>query len=331
LLRNVARLAEIPAGCAEPKEGRSLTIEQARLLLRAAEGDRHEALYLCGLMLGLRPGELCGLLWEDIDLEGATLQVRRSLKIERTGPRLGEPKTRRSYRGLDLPPAVVAALRAQRVRQAQERLFVGRAWVDHGLVFTSHVGTPVDPANLRRSFSALTTSAGLGHWTPKELRHSAASLLSAAGVPLDLHDIADGKTEPGRGDPAVVFCLDEFGPLNLLPRPGRQWAPTVSRSDKGSPGAPRRRRRRATHKRPHRVRHLMAALDLRTDKMYGHIKLNKNRTKFLGFCRYLRSLYPPQVRIAIVLDPLRSLDHRQAAMRVLDRTPEVLHRLDGNP
>jgi transposase len=119
---------------------------------------------------------------------------------------------------------------------------------------------------------------------------------------LELYDIADGKAEPGPGDPVVVFCMDEFGPLNLLPRPGRQWAPTVSRREKGSPCSPRRRRRRATYKRPHGVRHLMAALDLRADKMYGHIKLNKNRTTFLAFCRYLRSLYPTEVRIAIVLD-----------------------------
>ncbi len=119
---------------------------------------------------------------------------------------------------------------------------------------------------------------------------------------LELYDIVDGKAEPGAGDPSVVFCMDEFGPLNLLPRPGKQWAPMVSRHDKGSPGSPRRRRRRATYKRTQGVRHLMAALDLGTDRMYGHIKLNKNRVTFLAFCRYLRSLYPPQVRIAIVLD-----------------------------
>lgn len=119
---------------------------------------------------------------------------------------------------------------------------------------------------------------------------------------LELYDIADGKAERGRGDPRVVLCMDEFGPLNLLPRPGKQWAPIVSRHAKGSPGSPRRRRRRATYKRTQGVRHLMAALDLGTDKMYGHIKLNKNRTTFLAFCRYLRSLYPPEVRIAIVLD-----------------------------
>jgi transposase len=119
---------------------------------------------------------------------------------------------------------------------------------------------------------------------------------------LELYDIADGKARPGKGDPAVVFCMDEFGPLNLFPRPGKQWAPVVSRRETGSPGSPRRRRRRATYKRTHGVRHLFAALDLSTDRMYGHIKATKNRTTFLAFCRYVRSLYPPGVRIAIVLD-----------------------------
>lgn len=119
---------------------------------------------------------------------------------------------------------------------------------------------------------------------------------------LALYDIADGKAKPGRGDPEVVFCMDEFGPLNLLPRPVKQWAPVVSRKDKGSTASPRRRRRRATYKRTQGVRHLMAALDLRTDRMYGHVKLNKNRTTFLAFCRYLRTLYPSEVRIAIVMD-----------------------------
>ncbi len=119
---------------------------------------------------------------------------------------------------------------------------------------------------------------------------------------LELYDIADGKVEPGPDDPTVVFCMDEFGPLNLFPRPGKQWAPVVSRRDKGSPEVPRRRRRRATYKRTQGVRHLFAALDLGTDKMYGHVKANKNRTTFLTFCRYLRGLYPPEVRIAVVLD-----------------------------
>jgi transposase len=118
---------------------------------------------------------------------------------------------------------------------------------------------------------------------------------------LELYDIADGKAEPGEDDPTVVFCMDEFGPLNLLPRPGKQWAPTASKATRDA-GGPRRRRRRATYNRNDGVRHLLAAYDLAKDKIYGHIKTTKNRTKFLEFCRYLRSLYPPGVRIAIVMD-----------------------------
>ena len=117
---------------------------------------------------------------------------------------------------------------------------------------------------------------------------------------LELYDLADGKTEPGLGDPTVVICMDEFGPLNLQPHPGRQWAPIAA--GKGDPGSPRRRRMRATYKRPHGIRHLLAAYDLSTDRLYGHIKVRKGRTEFLAFCRYIRSLHPPEVRIAIVLD-----------------------------
>jgi transposase len=119
---------------------------------------------------------------------------------------------------------------------------------------------------------------------------------------LELYDIAEGKAEPGPDDPLVVFSMDEFGPLNLLPRAGKQWAPVVRRASKGSTSSPRRRRIRATYKRTQGVRHLLAALDMNRDRLYGHIKVNKKRTTFLEFCRYLRSLYPPEVRIAIVMD-----------------------------
>jgi transposase len=117
---------------------------------------------------------------------------------------------------------------------------------------------------------------------------------------LELYAIADDLVAPGPGDPSVIFCMDEFGPLNLQPHPGKQWAP-VARG-KGDPAAPRRRRRRATYTRPHGVRHLMTALDLSRDKLYGHIRARKGRTQFLAFCRYLRSLYPLEVRLGIVLD-----------------------------
>jgi transposase len=115
-----------------------------------------------------------------------------------------------------------------------------------------------------------------------------------------LYAIADGEVAPDAGEPEVIFCMDEFGPLNLQPRPGRHWAAV---SGKGKePGRAPRPRLRATYTRTQGVRHLLAAYDLREDKLYGHIKPRKTRTRFLEFCRYLRSLHPPGVRIAIICD-----------------------------
>jgi hypothetical protein len=94
--------------------------------------------------------------------------------------------------------------------------------------------------------------------------------------------------------------MDEFGALNIQPRPGKQWDPAVVKGAAGQ--KPRRRRRRATFNRQNGVRRLLAAYDLNQDKLYGHVKGKKDRTMFLEFCRYLRSLYPPEIRIGIVLD-----------------------------
>jgi transposase len=115
-----------------------------------------------------------------------------------------------------------------------------------------------------------------------------------------LYAIADREVVPEPGEPEVVFCMDEFGPLNLQPRPGRQWSAV---SGKGKePGRAPRPRMRATYHRTEGVRHLMAAYDLHEDKLLGHVKPRKTRARFLEFCRYLRSLYPPTVRIAVICD-----------------------------
>ena len=115
-----------------------------------------------------------------------------------------------------------------------------------------------------------------------------------------LYAIADGEVIPEPGEPEVVSCVDEFGPLNLQPRPGRQWA-AVSEKGREHGRAPRRRMR-ATYTRTEGVRHLFAAYELGEDKLFGHVKPRKTRGRFLEFCRCLRTLYPLQVRIAIICD-----------------------------
>lgn len=201
VMRNVATLVDVPAG--PKKQGRSLTVPEATSLLDAAAGDRLEALYVTGLLMGLRPGELLGLPWVAVDLTKGRLRVSQSLKREHNKLVVGEPKTLRSRRTLDMPDLVVEAVRRHRDQQAKERIDAGDDWVDSGLVFTTLLGTPIDPSNLRRDFAKLTRKAGIGHWHPHELRHSAASLLSAAGVPIE--QISDVLGHEGPRTTAAVY------------------------------------------------------------------------------------------------------------------------------
>ncbi len=98
----------------------------------------------------------------------------------------GDTKTAKSRRTLALPQAAVPALREHRKRQAEDRLAAGALWQDHGLVFASAVGTPLDAANVRREFRKVTEAAGLGpDRAPRDLRHTFVSLVSADGVPIE--------------------------------------------------------------------------------------------------------------------------------------------------
>ena len=185
--RNVAALVPTPAG---PRaEGRSLTVEQARALLEAAAGHPLQAAFVLGLTCGLRPGELLGLTWEDVDLDQGVLRISRAVSRVGGTVQLGPTKTASSRRQLRLPAGTEDPLRQHRDRQLAQQNLTGAHWHDLGMVFPTSRGTLLDPAKLRRSLRTVTEQAGLGRWHPHELRHSAASLLSAAGVPLE--EVAD--------------------------------------------------------------------------------------------------------------------------------------------
>jgi integrase len=118
---------------------------------------------------------------------------------------LSELKTRRSRWVLFLTPALVRALvdhRAAQGVEARESVL----WVDHGLVFPSMVGTPVDPDNFAKAFSRLARTAGLGHWHPHEARHSAASVMLAQGVPLEVVSEVLGHS-------SIAITKDVYGHL----------------------------------------------------------------------------------------------------------------------
>lgn len=188
--RNVAAIADgvkVPA-----PEGRAMTAEQARQLLTHLQGHRLEAPVTVA-MLGLRRGELLGLTWDDLDLDAtpARLTVRRALKrIRGIGLVVEEPKTRQSRRTIHVPAPVVEVLRRHRQRQVTERLAAGSAWtaepLGYDFIFRTEGGEQLDPDNFRNALYRATEAAGIGRWSPHALRHSSATLMLAAGVPLEV-------------------------------------------------------------------------------------------------------------------------------------------------
>src|ERR671917_209412 len=139
--RNVAS-GERPRSSRHQKEATALSPTQVRALLAEARGERNEAIYIAAIHTGLRKGELLGLTWTDLDLDGGTLSVRRSLKVTDHGLDFGPTKNKASRRSVPLNKSAVAALRAHRARQNEERL-AAPEWRDTGLVFPNRVGKPI--------------------------------------------------------------------------------------------------------------------------------------------------------------------------------------------
>ncbi|AXI79946.1 tyrosine-type recombinase/integrase [Peterkaempfera bronchialis] len=180
---NVARNVKTTAP--RPRRFQPLTAAEARQSLQAASGDRLHALYELALRTGLRKGELLGLRWEDLDLDGGTASIHRSLQRTRTsGLTTLHTKTRASERRIALPTECVHSLKTHREHQQEERQAAGTGWTDSGLVFTTSTGNPLDPANLTRRFGRLLSRAGLRRIRFHDLRHSTATLLLEQGVDL---------------------------------------------------------------------------------------------------------------------------------------------------
>ena len=182
--RNAAAQTEAPRG-EKHRIDDALTQDEARALLTAAKGDPLDGIVTVALSLGLRKGEVLALRWRNVDLEAKTLSVTATLQY-RSGHGLVEtaPKTTRSARTLPLPQTCVVALREQRRTQAAAQLAAGPMWCGDGHIFTTPLGSPIDPSNLLRRFQTLCVAAGIGPRRFHALRHSAATLMLAQGVPL---------------------------------------------------------------------------------------------------------------------------------------------------
>jgi integrase len=178
--RNVATLVDPPRSVKTPVA--PLSAEQARAFIAHTAADRLGPLFHVAIASGLRQGELFGLRWQDVDLTVGTLYIRHALQRIDGTLTLVEPKTALSRRTVTLPESAVAALRVQHDRQVFERAAACEGWREGGYVFTSSIGTPLEPSNVSHRLHTLLEAAGLPHQRFHDLRHCAASLLLAGGV-----------------------------------------------------------------------------------------------------------------------------------------------------
>lgn len=217
---NVARLAELTPGARAPARRRVLDSAQAAVLWNGLDGERLGALFRLQLVTGLRPGEATGLCWDAIDVDQSRLTVRRSVRLTRGRPALVEEVKAASFRTIGLPVIAGDVLRVQRRVVAAARL-AGTWLPGPDLVFPSPTGRVLDPSNVRRELAGICRRLDLPVLRPNELRHTAATVLSDAGVPLEL--IADllghkntrmlDQTYRHRVRPSVDIAVETMGAL----------------------------------------------------------------------------------------------------------------------
>jgi site-specific recombinase XerD len=150
--------------------------------------------------------EARALTWEHVELDGdpaADPPVPPHVAVWRSVRTHGDTKTERSKRTLAMPEFIADTLREHQARQEAERIRAGARWQEHDLVFASTIGTTRSAGNVRRDFSrAICDKAGVGEgWTPRELRHSFVSMLSADGVATE--DISHLIGHPAPGQPSA--------------------------------------------------------------------------------------------------------------------------------
>jgi integrase len=217
IVRNVSKLTELPR--AARKEMHTLTLDQVTTtLLPAITQDRLFAAIFLAFGTGLRRGELLALRWRDVDLKASTLQVRQTLVrvTNRNAPKgegktrllIQEPKTSHSRRTVPIPEACLAALHQHKARQAEEKLRLGPAYQDHGLVFCRPHGAPLAPEMLPKSFERLIVQAGLPPIRFHDTRHTFATLMLELGE-------SPKTVQTMLGHSRVAITLDIYSHVSL--------------------------------------------------------------------------------------------------------------------
>lgn len=193
----------------ERRELQVPTPQESAMLLQATLGLRLYPLWAWLSLTGTRKGEALGLRWSDINWSAGTATIQRTF-----GGRLGPTKTANSTRTISLAPHLLELLKRRRHDQRLERLAAGSDWKETGLVFTTRVGTPINPRNASRDFKLALKLAGLSlAYRVHDLRHAMATHWLVSGVPVKV-------VSERLGHASVAFTLQVYG--HVLP--GQQAA-----------------------------------------------------------------------------------------------------------
>lgn len=159
------------------------TEAEVAVLLKSISGERLAHAWELALC-GLRRGELAGLQWCDVDLDGRTLAVKNN-RVDAGGKAVeNDPKSAMSRRTLPLPDRIVSVLRAAKARQAAERLAAGSVYRSGEYVVSNEMGDPYHPQVLSRYWKDAVRAAGLRPIKLHAARHTAATAMHLNGVPV---------------------------------------------------------------------------------------------------------------------------------------------------
>jgi integrase len=234
LIRNPASLADPPkrstANVRQP-EMHVWSASQLQTFLGSIADERFSPAFVLAAHTGMRRGEVAGLRWADVDLAGKLIHIRQAATVVAYELRIDDVKTSNGRRTIDIDGDVVRALQAWRRKHAEERLLLGGAYDDHDLVFARPDGTPTHPELLSRTFERLIARSGLPTIRLHDLRHTHASLLLKAGVPIKVVSERLGHATPS-------FTLDVYS--WVLPGMQAEAAAVFSRLISADPVADKR-------------------------------------------------------------------------------------------